>query len=102
MATYFREYLRDVFLKNWCEEHPKPDGTKYNIYRDGLKIYTTIDSRLQRYAEEAVIEHIRDLQREFVKECQHKKCTLCMERYKRRNRIHNGSGNETFRTLQNS
>lgn len=73
LATYFREYLRDVFLKNWCEEHPKPDGTKYNIYRDGLKIYTTIDSRLQRYAEEAVIEHIRDLQREFVKECQHKK-----------------------------
>jgi penicillin-binding protein 1A len=50
LAPYFREYLRDVFLKRWCEENKKPDGTKYDIYRDGLKIYTTIDSRMQRYA----------------------------------------------------
>jgi penicillin-binding protein 1A len=73
LAPYFREYLRDVFLKNWCEEHPKPDGTKYNIYRDGLKIYTTIDSRLQHYAEEAMEEHLKDLQAVFVKECKRKK-----------------------------
>ena len=50
LAPYFREYLRDVFMKKWCEENPKPDGKKYDIYRDGLKIYTTIDSRMQRYA----------------------------------------------------
>ena len=73
LAPYFREYLRDVFLKNWCEEHPKPDGTKYNIYRDGLKIYTTLDSRLQRYAEEAMEEHLKELQAVFIKECKQKK-----------------------------
>jgi penicillin-binding protein 1A len=72
-APYFREYLRDVFLKNWCEEHPKPDGSKYNIYRDGLRIYTTIDSRLQRYAEEAVEEHVKELQTTFIKECKKKR-----------------------------
>lgn len=73
LAPYFREYLRDVFLKNWCEENLKPDGTKYNIYRDGLKIYTTIDSRMQRYAEEAVAEHLKALQEEFFKECKQKR-----------------------------
>jgi penicillin-binding protein 1A len=73
LAPYFREYLRDVFLKNWCDEHLKPDGTKYNIYRDGLKIYTTIDSRMQRYAEEAVQEHIKELQTAFFKECKKKR-----------------------------
>lgn len=65
MATYFREYLRDNFLKKWVEENPKPDGTKYNIYKDGLKIYTTIDSRLQKYAELAVQEHMKKLQKKF-------------------------------------
>jgi penicillin-binding protein 1A len=61
-ATYFREYLRGK-LKKWCSEHKKPDGTQYDIYKDGLKIYTTLDSRLQKYAEEAVIEHLsKDLQ----------------------------------------
>src|ERR1019366_1600049 len=73
LAPYFREYLRDVFLKNWCEENPKPDGSKYNIYRDGLKIYTTIDSRMQRYAEEAVTEHLKALQEDFFKECKQKR-----------------------------
>jgi len=73
LAPYFREYLRDVFMKKWCEENPKPDGTKYDIYRDGLKIYTTIDSRMQRYAEEAVSEHLRDLQASFFKECKQKR-----------------------------
>ena len=72
-ATYFREYLRDVFLKKWVEEHPKPDGTNYDIYRDGLKIYTTIDSRMQRYAEEAVAEHIKELQTQFDIECKRKR-----------------------------
>ncbi len=73
LAPYFREYLRDVFLKKWVEENPKLDGTKYDIYRDGLKIYTTIDSRLQRYAEEAVTEHLRELQESFVKELKNKR-----------------------------
>jgi penicillin-binding protein 1A len=56
-ATYFREYLRQ-YLAEWCRNNPKPDGSLYDIYKDGLKIYTTIDSRMQRYAEEAVREHI--------------------------------------------
>lgn len=64
IATYFREYLRD-FMKKWVKENPKPDGTNYNIYRDGLKIYTTIDSRMQAYAEEAVTAHLSNLQEEF-------------------------------------
>jgi len=65
LATYFREYLRDVFLKKWVDANPKPDGTKYNIYKDGLKIYTTIDSRMQKHAEEAVSEHMKELQKLF-------------------------------------
>jgi penicillin-binding protein 1A len=73
LAPYLREYLRDVFLKKWCEENLKPDGTKYDIYRDGLKIFTTIDSRMQRYAEEAVTEHLKDLQKEFDAECKNKR-----------------------------
>lgn len=73
LAPYFREYLRDVFLKKWCEENKKADGTKYDIYRDGLKIYTTIDSRMQRYAEAAVTEHMKSLQTDFDKECKKKK-----------------------------
>lgn len=64
LATYFREYLRS-FLKEWIEENPKPGGSKYNIYLDGLKVYTTIDSRMQKYAEEAVAEHMKRLQAEF-------------------------------------
>jgi len=57
MARYFREYLR-AEMKDWCEHHYRPDGTPYNLYRDGLRIYTTIDSRMQKYAEEAVEEHL--------------------------------------------
>ncbi len=56
-ATYFREYLRGK-LKKWCSKHFKPDGTPYNLYKDGLKIYTTLDSKLQQYAEDAVYEHL--------------------------------------------
>lgn len=66
-ATYFREYLRD-YLKSWVKKNPKPNGESYNIYRDGLKIYVTIDSRMQQYAEEAVHEHISNLQDYFFKE----------------------------------
>lgn len=66
-ATYFREHLRSE-LKKWCSEHFKPDGTPYDLYKDGLKIYTTIDSRMQQYAEEAVVEHLsKDLQPAFFK-----------------------------------
>ncbi|HNQ11673.1 MAG TPA: transglycosylase domain-containing protein [Bacteroidia bacterium] len=64
LATYFREVLR-LELNKWCKDHLKADGQPYNIYRDGLKIYTTIDSRMQRYAEEAVKEQMTDLQKTF-------------------------------------
>lgn len=66
-ATYFREYLRD-YMKKWMQENKKEDGSDYNIYSDGLKIYTTIDSRMQLYAEEAVKEHLANLQEEFFNE----------------------------------
>jgi len=64
IATYFREYLRE-FMKSWVRENKKPDGSDYDIYTDGLKIYTTIDSRMQQYAEEAVYAHMANLQEEF-------------------------------------
>lgn len=64
IATYFREYLRG-FMDKWVKENPKKSGGEYNIYRDGLKIYTTIDSKMQKYAEEAVDEHLANLQEEF-------------------------------------
>lgn len=67
VATYFRVYLQG-FMKDWIEKNPKPDGSKYNIYRDGLKIYTSIDSRMQKYAEEAVQMHLPNLQKEFDKQ----------------------------------
>jgi penicillin-binding protein 1A len=74
LAPYFREYLRENFMKEWCEKHINPETNKpYNIYKDGLKIYTTIDSRMQAYAEEAVNEHMTDLQKLFNKECKTKK-----------------------------
>lgn len=66
IATYFREYLRD-YMKKWVKENKKPDGSEYNIYNDGLKIYTTIDSRMQKHAEDAVHEHLKNLQVEFFK-----------------------------------
>ncbi|MEE4177739.1 MAG: transglycosylase domain-containing protein [Bacteroides sp.] len=67
LATYFREYLR-MELNEWSTTRLKPDGSHYNIYKDGLKIYTTLDSRMQRYAEEAVAEHMgKDIQPAFFK-----------------------------------
>ncbi|WP_242131074.1 penicillin-binding protein 1A [Aestuariivivens marinum] len=64
IATYFREYLK-TFMKDWIEKNPKPDGTKWSLYNDGLKIYTTIDSRMQQHAEDAVQQHMPRLQAEF-------------------------------------
>ena len=63
-ATYFREYLRE-YMKNWAKENKKPDGSDWDIYSDGLKIYTTIDSKIQEHAEEAVQAHMKNLQKEF-------------------------------------
>ena len=64
LAPYFREYLRNE-LKKWCTNHTKIDGSKYNIYTDGLKVYTTINSRLQKFAEDAMRTHISSLQKDF-------------------------------------
>ena len=97
LAPYFREYLRKVLtakkpvksdyadwqketyendkwswendpLYGFFEKNKKSDGSKYDIYTDGLKIYTTIDSRMQRYAEEAVDQHMQSIQKQFFRE----------------------------------
>jgi penicillin-binding protein 1A len=74
LAPYFREYIREYFLKAWCLNHINPNTNKpYNIYRDGLRIYTTLNSKMQQYAEEAVNEHMFDLQTMFSKECKTKR-----------------------------
>lgn len=96
-APYFREYLRLVLtakkpnknsypawnalqyaidsaewernpLYGFCNKNTKPNGSHYDLYKDGLRIYTTIDSRMQQYAEEAVDEHIQYMQQLFFKE----------------------------------
>lgn len=95
LATYLREYLRNIMrrpepdinryeressyqdalwewennpLYGWCNKNRKPDGSNYDIYRDGLKIYTTINSRMQQYAEDALKEHLsKDVQPGFYK-----------------------------------
>lgn len=65
LATYFREELRGELL-SWCKEHVNnATGKPYNLYTDGLKIYTTINSKMQRYAEEAMKEHMTELQKKF-------------------------------------
>jgi len=67
LANYFREYLRG-WLTDWAKNHQKPDGTPYNLYRDGLRIYTTVNYSMQMYAENAVREHLgKDLQPAFYK-----------------------------------
>ena len=67
IATYFREYLRMV-LADWCSQHTKEDGTPYNLYRDGLKVYTTIHYRMQEHAESAMQEYLgKELQPAFFK-----------------------------------
>lgn len=67
IALYFRNQLRPVLLE-WCKNHKKPDGEPYNLFVDGLKIYTTIDFGMQQYAEQAVKEHITTLQSQFDKQ----------------------------------
>lgn len=62
LAPYFRMVLGEE-LKKWCKEHKKNDGSNYNLYRDGLKIYTTINPRMQLYAEEAVAKHMAYMQK---------------------------------------
>ncbi|MGB0375588.1 MAG: penicillin-binding protein 1A [Flavobacteriaceae bacterium] len=64
LATYFRAYLQG-FMRQWIRENPKEDGSTFNIYRDGLRIYTTLDARMQALAEEAVSAHMKNLQKEF-------------------------------------
>ena len=71
LAPYFREKLRHEIQK-WLQDNPKPDGTPYNLYTDGLKIYTTIDSRMQDYAEKAVAEHMKELQATFFNHWQNR------------------------------
>ena len=67
LATYFRTYVKK-HMQEWVRNNPKPNGEKYNIYRDGLRIYTTIDARLQALGEEAVNAHMKKLQAEFFKQ----------------------------------
>ena len=67
LATYFRAYLQN-FMKEWTTRNLKSDGSKYNIYLDGLKVYTTINYEMQQYAEEAVKLHMANLQEEFFRQ----------------------------------
>lgn len=64
LAPYFREYLKNELL-SWCKNNKKEDGSNYNLYTDGLRIYTTIDSKLQKYAENAVAEQMAIVQKQF-------------------------------------
>ena len=72
MAPYFRAYIK-AELMEWCRENRKDDGSLYNLYTDGLKIYTTIDSRLQAYAEAAVQKQMKALQQKFANQLNQKK-----------------------------
>ena len=67
LATYFRAYLQN-FMKGWSKNNTKNDGSNYNVYLDGLKIYTTINYEMQQYAEESVKLHMANLQEEFFKQ----------------------------------
>jgi penicillin-binding protein 1A len=67
LATYFRAYLKE-FMDDWIAENPKPDGSKHSLYRDGLRIFTTIDSRMQAMGEAAVDAHMKNLQQEFLRQ----------------------------------
>jgi penicillin-binding protein 1A len=64
LAPYFRDIIAQE-LKKWAKDNPRPDGESYNIYKDGLKIYTTINAKMQKYAEEAVQEHLSEYQKLF-------------------------------------
>ena len=67
LATYLRAYLKE-FMDDWIANNPKPDGSKHSLYRDGLRIFTTIDSRMQAMGEAAVEAHMKNLQREFFRQ----------------------------------
>ena len=64
LAPYFRDHVKAELMR-WCEKNQKPDGTPYNLFTDGLKIYTTLDSKLQLYAEQAVRRQMADVQEQF-------------------------------------
>ncbi len=68
IATYFREKVRQ-FMNDWCKTHYKNDGSNYDVYRDGLKIYTTINYDMQKNAELAVKKQFQDLQKAFFAQC---------------------------------
>ena len=87
LAPYLREYLR-AYMKDWCKHHRKPNGDYYDVHKDGLKIYTTIDSRMQRYAEQAVREHFsKEIQPAFERELKARKgnpfCDITPEQQER-------------------
>ncbi len=68
LAPYLREYIRN-YMKDWCNSHKKSDGEYYDVHKDGLRIYTTIDSRMQAHAEKAVEKHMKEvIQPAFFKE----------------------------------
>jgi len=67
LATYFRAYLKE-FMDNWIANNPKPDGNRHSLYSDGLRIFTTIDSKMQAIGEAAVEAHMKNLQKEFFKQ----------------------------------
>ncbi len=69
LGAHFKSQVRQI-VEKWAQEHPKSDGTYFNIYTDGLKIYTTLDSKMQTYAEGAVKEHMKKLQFDFDKHWQ--------------------------------
>lgn len=75
LAPYFRMVLGEE-LKAWCKQHKKSDGDNYNLYKDGLKIYTTINPRMQLYAEEAVAKHISYMQKILNSQSNIKKGTV--------------------------
>ncbi len=66
LAPYFRDFIKKDLIA-WCKNNKKPDGSNYNLFTDGLKIHTTIDAKMQQYAEEAVVTHMKKLQDDFFK-----------------------------------
>lgn len=71
IAPYFRQIVEQE-VKQVCKDLVKPDGEHYNIYKDGLRIYTTLDVKMQEYAEAAVEEHLKELQKEFISQRKYK------------------------------
>jgi len=78
LGPYFRMTLGE-YMKKWCKDHKKNNGDPYDLYRDGLKIYTTINPRMQLYAEEAVARHMSYLQKEFNQQANIKSGTIWKE-----------------------